>query len=90
MRVRRLAAATCLAATVLAPGPATGQAAVATCDGRAATLVGTDRDDELTGTPGDDVIELLLTATSGSPRTPGPSPRGMQRFLSRQHVALDW
>nr|WP_300046646.1 calcium-binding protein [uncultured Nocardioides sp.] len=59
MRVRRLAAATCLAATVLAPGPATGTAAAATCDGRAATIVGTDRDDELTGTPGDDVIAGL-------------------------------
>ena len=59
MRVRRLAAATCLAATVLAPGPATGHAAAATCDGRAATIVGTDRDDELTGTPGDDVIAGL-------------------------------
>ena len=59
MRVRRLAGVACLAATVLAPGPATGHAAVATCDGRAATIVGTDRDDELTGTPGDDVIAGL-------------------------------
>lgn len=59
MRVRRLAAATCLAATVLAPGPATGHAALATCDGRAVTIVGTDGDDELTGTPGDDVITGL-------------------------------
>ena len=59
MRVRRLAAATCLAATVLAPGPATGHVAAATCDGRAATIAGTDRDDELSGTPGDDVIAGL-------------------------------
>ena len=58
MRVRRLAGVACLAA-VLAPGPASGHAAVAACDGRAATIVGTDRDDELTGTPGDDVIAGL-------------------------------
>jgi len=59
MRVRRLAGVACLVAAALAPGAASGHAAVATCDGRAATIVGTDRDDELTGTPGDDVIAGL-------------------------------
>lgn len=59
MRVRRLAGVACLVAAALAPGPASGHAAGATCDGRAATIVGTDRDDELTGTPGDDVIAGL-------------------------------
>lgn len=39
-----------------APGP--GAAAV-TCDGRAATIVGTTADDHLTGTPGADVIAGL-------------------------------
>ena len=52
MRVRRLAGVACLVAAALAPGAASGHAAGATCDGRAATIVGTDRDDELTGTPG--------------------------------------
>jgi Ca2+-binding RTX toxin-like protein len=60
MRVRRLAGAAVLVVAAFPPGPASGHAAAAaTCDGLAATVVGTDRDDELVGTPGTDVIAGL-------------------------------
>jgi Ca2+-binding RTX toxin-like protein len=46
-----------LVAIALLPlGPATAKKPVPTCDGLAATIVGTNGDDVLTGTPGPDVI----------------------------------
>ncbi len=54
--VRLLGVALLLAGTGLA---APARAEAATCAGLAATIVGTDGDDELVGTPGDDVIAGL-------------------------------
>ncbi len=47
-----------LAAMVVVPGPPAG-ALVTTCDGREATIVGTEADDDLVGTDGPDVIAGL-------------------------------
>jgi Ca2+-binding RTX toxin-like protein len=54
-----LAAAAAVALTPLIVSPSASSAAPVTCDGRRATIVGTDGKDTLVGTPGRDVIHAL-------------------------------